>query len=89
MINRSEIFKRAWALAKMNKQFANAKITDFGKWLKLAWKELKGGNTEFWATSRPTQTEALATEVHTLQMSNRLGIAGVQRLNALQRKLAA
>ena len=86
MISRSDIFKRAWALARMNREFANAKITDFGKWLKLAWKELKTGNTQFWSTKRPSKQERIEAAIHTLEMQTTLGTDGMDRLNDLRRQ---
>jgi hypothetical protein len=47
-VSRSDVMRRAWELARMNRKSANVKVRMTAKWLKMAWSEARTGETQAW-----------------------------------------
>lgn len=48
-VTRSQVMKRAWQLAKLNRRTANESGREnIGQWMRLAWDEARRGDTEHW-----------------------------------------
>ncbi len=80
MVSKSNLFKRAWAMVRLNAKGA-CPLT-FSAALRLAWREWKAGDVEFWAEAAPTPAQIVRDRIAYLETADRLGRVGLRNLAA-------
>lgn len=83
MVNKSDLFKRAWQLVRWN----GGKLT-FAKALKLAWSEAKTGGAAEWSFEPPPAAQVIRDRIAFLETADRLGRVGIANLAAAYRMAA-
>lgn len=86
-VTRAQIMRRAWQLAKMNRQcFDHSGAEHFTHWLRFAWREARTGQTKFW---QPLPlVEQLRRSIIELDMKDRWSKADYAYRAALSDQLA-
>ena len=85
-INSQFVMRRAHQLAAWNR----AEKAPFGKWLRMAWAELRAGDFAGWTFDLPPvdPIAALEAQIDSMERCDRLGRQGLIKLGKLSRQLA-
>jgi hypothetical protein len=72
-VTRSQVMKRAWQLAKLNRgNVNNTGRESLGQYMRMAWDEARRGETENWAFLSPEhEARCLERQLVTLQHDDR------------------
>ena len=72
-VTRSQIMKRAWQLAKLNRGNIHTSVRDqIGRWISHAWQEARDGQTENWTfLSAEHEARSLEHQLTTLEFDDR------------------
>jgi hypothetical protein len=93
-VTRSQVMKRAWMLAKLNRRTANETGRErLGQYMRMAWVEARHGETEHWtflsAEHAARAVERQLTEARMGHGSDRYSGVNFGLIRSLGDKLAA
>jgi hypothetical protein len=85
-VTRSQVIKRAWQLARLNRLNGKASLRQsLGRWIAYAWAEARNGQTESWTfLSAAHEVRNLEHQLMTLQYDDRRSPAHYARMDSLR-----
>ena len=90
-LSRSQIMKRAWQLAKLNRGNIHTSTRDkIGRWISHAWQEAREGQTENWTfLSVEHEARSLEHQLTTLEFDDRRSAAHYSLMASLRASITA